>query len=85
MKSAFRMLQCSILAVAWLLSGCNSDIFVDRFLSSEPSVSLSETEKEVTVCFEADNWDILGIENMREGGGCVCHRSGRKKLQISSF
>lgn len=67
MKSTFRMLQCGILAVAWLLSGCNSDIFVDRFLSSEPSVSLSETEKEVTVCFEADNWDILGIENMREG------------------
>ena len=24
-------------------------------------------KKEVTVCFEADNWDILGIENMREG------------------
>ena len=45
MKSTFRMLQCGILAVAWLLSGCNSDIFVDRFLSSEPSVSLSETEK----------------------------------------
>ena len=67
MKSTFRMLQCGILAVAWLLSGCNSDIFVDRFLSSEPSVSLSETEKEVTVCFEADNWDILGVESLREG------------------
>ena len=67
MKSTFRMLQCGILAVAWLLAGCNSDIFIDRFLSAEPSVSLSETENDVTVCFEADNWDILGIESLREG------------------
>lgn len=51
MKTTFRRLQCGILAVAWLLAGCNSDVFIDRFLSAEPSVSLSETEKEVTVCF----------------------------------
>lgn len=67
MKTTFRRLQCGILAVAWLLAGCNSDVFIDRFLSAEPSVSLSETEKEVTVCFEADNWDILGVESLREG------------------
>ena len=67
MKSTFRRLQCGILAVAWLLAGCNSDVFIDRFLSAEPSVSLSETENDVTVCFEADNWDILGIESLREG------------------
>ena len=67
MKSTFRRLQCGILAVAWLLAGCNSDVFIDRFLSEEPSVSLSETENDVTVCFEADNWDILGIESLREG------------------
>lgn len=67
MKSTFRRLQCGILVVAWLLAGCNSDVFIDRFLSAEPSVSLSETENDVTVCFEADNWDILGIESLREG------------------
>lgn len=67
MKSTFRMLQCSILSLMSVLAGCNSDIFIDRFLSAEPSVSLSETEKEATVCFESDNWDILGIENSRTG------------------
>lgn len=67
MKNTFRRLQCGILAVAWLLAGCNSDVFIDKFLSAEPSVSLSEAEKEVTVCFEADNWDILGVESLREG------------------
>ncbi len=36
MKSTFRRLQCGILAVAWLLAGCNSDVFIDRFLSEEP-------------------------------------------------
>lgn len=67
MKSTFRMLQCGVLTVALLLFGCNSDVFIDRFLSAEPSVSLSETENDVTICFEADNWDILGIESLREG------------------
>lgn len=85
MKTTFRRLQCGILAVAWLLAGCNSDVFIDRFLSAEPSVSLSETEKEVTVCFEADNWDILGGRKSEGRGRSVGHRSGREKLQISSF
>ena len=66
MKSTFRRLHWYSL-FAWLLAGCNSDVFIDRFLSEEPSVSLSETENDVTVCFEADNWDILGIESLREG------------------
>ena len=59
MKTTFRRLQCGILAVAWLLAGCNSDVFIDKFLSAEPSVSLSEAEKEVTVCFEADSYFLL--------------------------
>lgn len=67
MKSTFHMLQCGLLSVAWFLFGCNSEVFIDRFLSAEPSVSLSETENDVTVCFEADNWDILSIESRREG------------------
>ena len=85
MKSTFRRLQCGILVVAWLLAGCNSDIFIDRFLSAEPSVSLSETENDVIVCFEADNWDILGIESLREGVVVSATDLERKKLQISSF
>lgn len=28
MKSTFRRLQCGILAVAWLLAGCNSDVLL---------------------------------------------------------
>ena len=59
MKTTFRRLQCGILAVAWLLAGCNSDVFIDKFLSAEPSVSLSEGSR--SALYIQFPWDVEGV------------------------
>lgn len=65
MKSTFCMLQCSILSLMSVLAGCNSEVFIDEFLTDSPTVSLSETENEVTVRFDTDNWSIVDINYLR--------------------
>ncbi|WP_308763528.1 hypothetical protein [uncultured Bacteroides sp.] len=65
MKSTFRMLQCSILSLMSVFAGCNSEVFIDEFLTDVPTVSLSETENEVTVRFDTDNWSIIDINYLR--------------------
>lgn len=59
------MLQCSILSLMSVLAGCNSEVFIDEFLTDSPTVSLSETENEVTVRFDTDNWSIVDINYLR--------------------
>lgn len=61
------MLQCSILGLMSVFSGCNSDVFIDEFLTDSPVVSLSENETDVVVRFETDNWGIINIDNLEEG------------------
>lgn len=66
MKSTLRMLQCSVLSLMSVLAGCNSEVFIDEFLTDCPTVSLSEDETDVTVRFETDNWEIVSLDNLRE-------------------
>lgn len=65
MKSTLCMLKYVVPVMAVMLAGCNSDVFIDNFLSDSPSITLSEEENDVTVHFEADNWNILSVEGRR--------------------
>ena len=48
-----------------LLTGCNGDVFIDDFLPEPKPIVLSDAEGNVSVRFNAENWDILYIESIR--------------------
>lgn len=66
MKATQKLLYIICCIGVWfIVTGCNSDIFVDAFLRENLSISLSETENNIQVQFEASNWNILSVEGVR--------------------
>lgn len=50
-----------VFGIVFILMSCNSKVFIDEFLSDSTSIFVTEEENEVTLRFDADNWDILDV------------------------
>ena len=56
------------LSVLMLLSGCNSDIFIEDFLPGEQmDVAISETDNTKEINFKSDNWKLIEISSIMGG------------------
>ena len=53
-----------LLVVMPFLTGCNSEIFIDRLITEIPDTCIVEDNKSYRVNFDSEDWDILNIYNM---------------------
>src|SRR5690554_3030532 len=61
-RNIHKLLSLSILM---LISGCNSDIFVEDFLPGEQiDVAISETDNRKEINFKSDNWKLIEIVSL---------------------
>ncbi len=61
-RNIHKLLSLSILM---LISGCNSDIFVEDFLPGEQIyVAISETDNRKEINFKSDNWKLIEIVSL---------------------
>ena len=64
---------------ATLFTSCNSEVFIDNFISEYPDTCHVENGKPYKLNFDSDNWDVLNIYSMTSLNYDIYDIDGNKK------